>query len=38
VAEYVSSRILSLPMSAALTEDQASYVATTLKSILKRNN
>ena len=38
VAEYISSRILSLPMSAALTEDQASYVATTLKSILKRNN
>ncbi len=35
-AEYVSSRTLSLPLTAKVTEDQASYVASALKSILKR--
>ncbi len=35
-AEYVSERTLSLPLSASMTEDDAMYVADTLKSTLKR--
>jgi dTDP-4-amino-4,6-dideoxygalactose transaminase len=35
-AEYVSERTLSLPLSANMTEEDAMYVAETLKSILKR--
>lgn len=37
VAEYISSRTLSLPMSAGMTEDQALYVVDMLNSILKGN-
>ena len=35
-AEYVSERTLSLPLSANMTEEDAMYVADTLKSTLKR--